>query len=141
MSTYVTTRSSVRPAEPRLALLDGLLVRPGRIARADDCARHVEARVVGQLGRLAQRGARLGNGPPPERLELLLGDSVEVLLRGSELLDVNHRPDLLRDAPSYVTNRRHRPPSEAPVARAGCSSGWAGLRARPCRTRDRGDGR
>lgn len=43
----------------------------GRVPRADDRARHVEARVVGQLGPLAQCGARIGNSPPPEGLELL----------------------------------------------------------------------
>src|ERR671919_1215220 len=106
--------------EPRIALLDGGLDLLGREPRAHDRARHVQARVVGQLRSLSQCRARLGNGPPPERLELLLGEPVEVFLvlellpRGKGLLDgvevgierarrrtgvdVHHGRDLLGDA-------------------------------------------
>ena len=71
--------------EPRLALLDGILVLLGRVPRAHDRARHVKACVVGQSGRLTQCGTRLRNGPPPERRELLLTEPVEVFILG-ELL-------------------------------------------------------
>src|SRR5918996_4462667 len=64
--------------EPRIALLDGGLDLLGRVSRADDRARNVETRVVGQYGGLAQDATRLRNRSPPKRLELLLAEPVEV---------------------------------------------------------------
>ena len=105
--------------EPRVALLDGVLVFLGREARADHRGRQVQTRVVGQRDRLAQHATRHGHGATPERLELLLGEPVEVLLRrellpvqwlldGVEVgiqrglarggVDVDHRRDQLGDA-------------------------------------------
>src|ERR687888_1649363 len=80
--------------EPRVALLDRGLVLVGREPRADCCARHVESRVVGQLRRLAQYAARLGHGPSPEGLELLLTEPLEVLA----LLELLPRRQGLLDA-------------------------------------------
>ena len=50
---------------------------------------HVEARVVGQGGRLTQRGTRLWNGTPPERLELRLAEPGHIFV-GRELLKRGH---------------------------------------------------
>src|SRR3989442_10485361 len=81
-------------ADPRIALLDSVLDLLRRHLRAHDRGRHVETRVVGQLRSLAQRGTRLGNGAPPERLELLLTKPLEafvlreLLPRGQRFLDV-----------------------------------------------------
>ena len=92
---------------------------PGGVPGADEGARDVEPRVVGQLEGVAQDTARLRDRPLPERLELLLAEPVEVLLRreliprqrllrtievGSERrdarggVDVHHRRDPLGDS-------------------------------------------
>ena len=47
-------------AEPRIALLDCVLVLLGRVPGADRRGRHVEPGVVRQLGRIAEHTARLG---------------------------------------------------------------------------------
>src|SRR5204862_8236280 len=72
--------------KPCLPVRDRLLVLLRREASADRGRRQVESRPVRQLDRLAERGARLRHRTLPERFELLVAETVEVLLRGELLV-------------------------------------------------------
>lgn len=89
-------------AEEWVCGLDRLPLLFGGVADAYHRGGHVEARSVRQHRPVTQGGSRLGNRPPAERLELLVGVAVEILQVREPLeggVEVHHRGDGPASAP------------------------------------------